>query len=85
MPIERWASLKILVVRTKVYKIRIKNKIGGEIMKYIKMKIKDAFVVDLSPIGDSRGFFSRVFCQKGIYSKWFGPESHANQQLLQQG
>ena len=27
------------------------------------MKIKDAFVVDLTPIGDSRGFFSRVFCQ----------------------
>ena len=33
-------------------------------MKYTKMKIKDAFVVDLTPIGDSRGFFSRVFCQK---------------------
>ena len=33
-------------------------------MKYTPMKIKDAFVVDLTPIGDSRGFFSRVFCQK---------------------
>ena len=33
-------------------------------MKYTPMKIQDAFVVDLTPIGDSRGFFSRVFCQK---------------------
>lgn len=33
-------------------------------MKYTKMKIKDAYVVDLEPHGDTRGFFSRVFCQK---------------------
>ena len=28
------------------------------------MKIPDAYVVELSPHGDSRGFFSRVLCQK---------------------
>jgi dTDP-4-dehydrorhamnose 3,5-epimerase len=33
-------------------------------MLYTPMNIKDAFVVDLTPIGDSRGFFSRVFCQR---------------------
>ena len=36
----------------------------GEEMLYTPMKIKDAFVVDLTPIGDSRGFFSRVFVKK---------------------
>jgi dTDP-4-dehydrorhamnose 3,5-epimerase len=33
-------------------------------MKYTPLKIKDACVVDLEPHGDSRGFFSRVLCQK---------------------
>ena len=41
-------------------------------MKYAKMKIKDAFVVDLSPIGDSRGFL-RVFCQKEFIQNGLDP------------
>lgn len=32
-------------------------------MKYTRMKIADAYVVELEPHGDNRGFFSRVFCK----------------------
>ena len=32
-------------------------------MKYTPMKIKDAYIVELQPHDDSRGFFSRVFCE----------------------
>ena len=32
-------------------------------MKYTPMKIADAYTVELEPHGDSRGFFSRVFCK----------------------
>jgi len=37
------------------------------------MKIKDAYIVDLTPIGDSRGFFSRVFCQKEFVDNGLDP------------
>lgn len=31
-------------------------------MKFVPTNLKDAFVVELEPISDSRGFFSRTFC-----------------------
>ena len=42
-------------------------------MLYTKMKIEGAFVIDISPIGDSRGFFSRVFCQKEFVDHGLDP------------
>ena len=42
-------------------------------MLYTPMKIKDAYIVDLTPIGDSRGFFSRVFCQKEFVDNGLDP------------
>jgi dTDP-4-dehydrorhamnose 3,5-epimerase len=42
-------------------------------MLFTPMKIKDAFVVDLTPIGDERGFFSRVFCQKEFVDNGLDP------------
>lgn len=32
-------------------------------MRFIETKLKGAFIVEIEPHGDSRGFFSRVFCQ----------------------
>ncbi len=42
-------------------------------MLFTPMKIKDAFVVDLTPIGDERGFVSRVFCQKEFVDNGLDP------------
>jgi dTDP-4-dehydrorhamnose 3,5-epimerase len=33
-------------------------------MKFIETKLKGAFIIDLEPRTDDRGFFSRSFCQK---------------------
>jgi dTDP-4-dehydrorhamnose 3,5-epimerase len=33
-------------------------------MKFIETKLKGAFIIDLEPRSDDRGFFSRSFCQK---------------------
>jgi dTDP-4-dehydrorhamnose 3,5-epimerase len=33
-------------------------------MQFIETKLKGAFIVDLEPRGDDRGFFARAFCQK---------------------
>jgi dTDP-4-dehydrorhamnose 3,5-epimerase len=33
-------------------------------MKFTETKLKGAFIVDLEPRGDERGFFARSFCQK---------------------
>lgn len=41
-------------------------------MLYTPMKIQDAFVVDITPIGDSRGFFC-VFCQKEFVQHGLDP------------
>ena len=48
-------------------------------MLYTPMKIKDAFVVNLTPIGDSRGFFPE--CSVRICRSWFGSSVDANQQI----
>lgn len=42
-------------------------------MLYTPMSIKDAYVVDLSPIEDSRGFFSKVFCQREFAQQGLDP------------
>ena len=33
-------------------------------MRFVETPLKDARVVELEPIGDQRGFFSRAFCQR---------------------
>jgi dTDP-4-dehydrorhamnose 3,5-epimerase len=33
-------------------------------MKFIETELKGAFIIDIEPREDDRGFFSRVFCQK---------------------
>ena len=33
-------------------------------MKFIETKLKGAYVIELEPIRDDRGFFARSFCQK---------------------
>ena len=33
-------------------------------MKFIPAPIPGGFVIELEPIGDERGFFSRMFCEK---------------------
>ena len=42
-------------------------------MLYTPLKIQDAFEVNIAPIGDSRGFFSRVFCQKEFVNHGLDP------------
>lgn len=43
-------------------------------MKFNKLSLEGAYLIDLEPIGDERGFFARLFCaeeadQQGIESK----------------
>lgn len=38
-------------------------------MKFSPVKIKGAFVVDLQPIADERGFFARAYCEKEFYDQ----------------
>src|SRR5439155_21563146 len=33
-------------------------------MKFTETKLKGAFILDIQPREDNRGFFSRVFCQR---------------------
>lgn len=33
-------------------------------MKFTETKLKGAFVIDMTPMQDERGFFARTFCQK---------------------
>lgn len=33
-------------------------------MDFIQTPLKDAYLIDLNKIGDERGFFARLFCQK---------------------
>jgi dTDP-4-dehydrorhamnose 3,5-epimerase len=33
-------------------------------MKFTETKLKGAFIIDLEPRGDERGFFARAFCQR---------------------
>ncbi len=35
-------------------------------MKFTKIKLKDAYLVDLDPMHDARGMFTRIFCQKEL-------------------
>ena len=35
-------------------------------MKFNETELKDAYLVDLAPIGDDRGSFTRMFCQKEL-------------------
>lgn len=44
-------------------------------MKFTKLPLSGAFRVDLTPLGDSRGFFARMFCAKefaawGLPAQW---------------
>lgn len=32
-------------------------------MKFIEAKLKDAYIIELEPIEDTRGFFARTFCK----------------------
>src|SRR5574344_308412 len=38
-------------------------------MKYSKTKIKDAYLIEIEPHNDNRGFFSRGFCRKEMKEK----------------
>ena len=38
-------------------------------MNFIETEIKDLFVVELNKIGDERGFFARVWCEKEFADK----------------
>ncbi len=38
-------------------------------MKFSELKIKDAYLIEIEPIEDERGFFSRGFCIKEMKEK----------------
>lgn len=42
-------------------------------MKFIETKLKGAFVVELEPICDERGFFARSWCQKEFEKQGLNP------------
>lgn len=37
---------------------------SGSLMKITETRLKGAFVIEIEPVSDERGFFSRVFCQR---------------------
>ena len=37
------------------------------------MKIKDAYLIDINPLKDSRGFFSRMFCEEEFINNGLDP------------
>jgi dTDP-4-dehydrorhamnose 3,5-epimerase len=38
-------------------------------MKFIETKFKDAYLIELNPIEDERGFFSRVWCENELSAR----------------
>ena len=36
----------------------------GERMKFVEVPIAGAYVIEIEPFLDERGFFARIFCQK---------------------
>jgi len=42
-------------------------------MIFIETKLKDAFIIELEPIGDERGFFARTFCRREFESHGLYP------------
>lgn len=43
-------------------------------MKFTETKLKGAFIVDIEPFEDERGFFSRTFCQKEFREHGLNPD-----------
>ena len=44
-------------------------------MVFTRLGLKDAYLIDLEPIGDQRGFFARAWCRKefskmGLHTDW---------------
>ena len=46
---------------------------GGEGLLFAETKLKGAFVLDIEPREDHRGFFSRTFCQREFESHGLNP------------
>ncbi|EFB40590.1 MULTISPECIES: dTDP-4-dehydrorhamnose 3,5-epimerase [Parachlamydia] len=42
-------------------------------MEFISTPLKDAFLIDLNKLGDERGFFARLFCQKEFTQQGLEP------------
>lgn len=42
-------------------------------MQFIETKLKGAYIIDLEPRGDSRGFFARTFCQQEFEAHGLNP------------
>jgi dTDP-4-dehydrorhamnose 3,5-epimerase len=42
-------------------------------MIFIETELKGAFIIDLNPLGDSRGFFARAFCQHKFHEHGLKP------------
>lgn len=42
-------------------------------MAWIELKLKDAFIFELEPINDSRGFFARTFCAEDFEKLGLNP------------
>ncbi|HSA06025.1 MAG TPA: dTDP-4-dehydrorhamnose 3,5-epimerase [Candidatus Gastranaerophilales bacterium] len=43
-------------------------------MKFIKTTLKDAYVIEIEPICDQRGFFARSFCKKEFIKRNLNPD-----------
>jgi dTDP-4-dehydrorhamnose 3,5-epimerase len=42
-------------------------------MRFVETPLKDAYLVELEPIGDHRGFFARAFCQQEFEEHGLSP------------
>jgi dTDP-4-dehydrorhamnose 3,5-epimerase len=42
-------------------------------MKFIETKLKDAYIIEIEPISDDRGFFARSWCQQEFSDRGLNP------------
>jgi len=42
-------------------------------MKFIETKLKDAYIIEIEPISDDRGFFARSWCQQEFSNRGLNP------------
>lgn len=43
-------------------------------MKFMETPLKGAFIIEIEPRGDERGFFARAFCQRELTAAGLNPE-----------
>jgi len=49
------------------------SQIRSNLMKFTETKLKGAFIIEIEPIKDERGFFARTWCKKEFFEHGLNP------------